>query len=294
MSNTPIVLFRKSVISKVEQTEELTAIRSNGFDVLDLRTKLVQYPEETLVIPRFFLWPHHNEVIDDIVESGCVPINGKHATNYLRDILSYQEDLGPDLTPWSYPWNQFLMMQMGSNTNLALKACPWPTSGGFVLKTREKSMKERWSTHMFAKNFEETKLRAANLFAAGHSPEDVVVRPHVLLNKLTNDQLPGSCPVSEEYRVFVLDGKVIAAGHYWPENIDQPADMSFLDDIIPKTIAKLNPRSSLVDDLRFYVIDVAMTASGDWIVVELNDGCTAGLPANVDADSFYKTLRASL
>ena len=204
MSNIPIVLFRKGVISKVEQTEELTAIQSNGFDVLDLRTKLVQYPEETLVIPRFFLWPHHNEVIDDIVESGCVPINGKHATNYLRDILSYQEDLGPDLTPWSYPWNQFLMMQMGSHTNLALKACPWPISGGFVLKTREKSMKERWSTHMFAKNFEETKVIAANLFAAGHSPEDVVVRPHVLLNKLTNDQLPGCATIL--YATHIFDG----------------------------------------------------------------------------------------
>lgn len=287
------ILYRKGVISRLDQADEFAAIASNNIPLIHLRTDLLDAPHSALVVPRFFLWPHHTEVIKDIENIGHQTINSAEATSYLRDILTYQEDLGPELTPWSYPWNIFPGMQLHSR-NIVSMACTWETSGGFVLKTREKSMKERWSTHMYAASFEETKSVAANLFAAGHAPEDVVVRPHVILNKLSEETLPGQIPASEEYRVFVLDGKVLVQGHYWPENTDHAADMSY-EPFLEKVIAKLSDqRSVMVDGLRFYVIDIAKTASGEWVVIELNDACSAGLPADVSPQEFYSKLKDHL
>jgi hypothetical protein len=292
-NNKPTILYRKGVISRQEQAAELDAItQSDNFSLIYSRTDLLDAPGRTLVIPRFFLWPHHTEVIQDIENIGHEPINSAEATSYLRDILTYQEDLGPELTPWSYPWNMFVQMQL-RRTNIATSACPWKTSGGFVLKTREKSMKERWATHMFAQDFDQTKSVAANLFAAGHSPEGIVVRPHVLLNKLSDDTLPGNIPASEEYRVFVLDGNVLVQGHYWPENTEFAADRSY-EPFLESVITKLNSQRTMVDGLRFYVIDIAKTLAGDWIVIELNDGCSAGLPADVSPQTFYDKLHQSL
>jgi len=45
--------------------------------------------------------------------------------------------------------------------------------------------------------------------------------------------------------------------------------------------------------VRFFVIDVARTAEGKWIVVELNDGQQSGLSA-IKPDDLYKNLKDSL
>lgn len=43
------------------------------------------------------------------------------------------------------------------------------------------------------------------------------------------------------------------------------------------------------DEVPFYVVDVAKTDEGNWIVIELNDGQMSGLSAN-PPKIFYKNL----
>jgi hypothetical protein len=43
----------------------------------------------------------------------------------------------------------------------------------------------------------------------------------------------------------------------------------------------------------YYVIDVAKTAAGKWILIELNDGQMSGLSDN-DPDVLYSNLKKSL
>jgi len=43
----------------------------------------------------------------------------------------------------------------------------------------------------------------------------------------------------------------------------------------------------------FFSMDVAQTASGEWIVIELGDGQVSGLPPQMDAKAFYHALQGS-
>ena len=43
------------------------------------------------------------------------------------------------------------------------------------------------------------------------------------------------------------------------------------------------------DKVDFYAVDVALTSDGEWIVIELNDGCLSGLSAN-NPDVLYQKL----
>jgi hypothetical protein len=54
----------------------------------------------------------------------------------------------------------------------------------------------------------------------------------------------------------------------------------FLDKVIAR-VAK---------HIRFWVVDVARTASGEWLVIELNDGAQSGL-SEIEPAAFYRELR---
>jgi hypothetical protein len=47
------------------------------------------------------------------------------------------------------------------------------------------------------------------------------------------------------------------------------------------------------DNVNFFVMDVALTESGRWIVIELNDGQMAGLSEN-DPDVLYGNMKKML
>jgi hypothetical protein len=44
---------------------------------------------------------------------------------------------------------------------------------------------------------------------------------------------------------------------------------------------------------RFYAADVAKLESGGWLLVELNDGGSAGIPEGGSPEAFYLSLRAA-
>ena len=109
----------------------------------------------------------------------------------------------------------------------------------------------------------------------------LVFREHVSFRALGVHPKSGM-PLSEEHRVFVLDGEPIFITEYWEDFAyagDAPPIDQFRD--VLRTVRS-----------RFFTADLALTDSGQWLIVELGDGQVAGLPEHVDVAEFYERLAA--
>lgn len=116
--------------------------------------------------------------------------------------------------------------------------------------------------------------------------EGLVFREFVEFESLTTHSKSGM-PLTREYRLFVLNGKIILTIPYWEEGDYVKQD----DDQLPLTWMSevaLNVQS------RFFTMDIARRVDGSWSIVELGDGQVAGLPARADVLAFYRTLAAGI
>jgi hypothetical protein len=87
-------------------------------------------------------------------------------------------------------------------------------------------------------------------------------------------------PLTEEHRVFWLDGVPIFWAPYWAESdhrVSRPPIEEF-------TAVAAEVRS------RFFTMDLARRRDGDWMIVEIGDGQVSGLPRKSDATGFYGAL----
>jgi hypothetical protein len=102
-------------------------------------------------------------------------------------------------------------------------------------------------------------------------------------------------PITEEYRIFVCNGKVISKEFYWESYIDDVKELSkeqpnvnnipqeFIQGIIDRVGKSIN----------FFVVDVAKTQAGKWIIIEFNDGQMSGLSGN-DPFILYENLSKAI
>jgi hypothetical protein len=96
-------------------------------------------------------------------------------------------------------------------------------------------------------------------------------------------------PIAVEFRFFVLYGVVVASGFYWSNHVgDLPEIPS--PSMVPEEFLHL-AIDKVKDQVNFFVMDVALTESGNWIVVELNDGQMSGL-SEVNPDLLYENMKA--
>jgi hypothetical protein len=260
----PVIYFRESLV----EPEELEAAR-RYFRVITQRTHARR---GELVIPRFSALPHNKELCLDLEELGCTPINTYRQHCYVADLRNWYYDLA-ELTPRTW----FALDQI-------------PDEGPFFLKGATNSRKLLWETHAYA----EDKLAAGQVFmrlaqdtTIGVQP--IYVRKYVPLNRLATGL--NSLPVSEEFRFFFLGGQQIASGFYWSSHVDE-LDRVYTPDVVPQ--AFVNEVVQLVrPHIHFWVADIARTADGDWILIELNDGQQAGL-SEIRPDEFYGSLAEAL
>jgi hypothetical protein len=107
----------------------------------------------------------------------------------------------------------------------------------------------------------------------------LVFREFVPLQALAAHATSGM-PLTQEYRIFILDGVPLITAEYWVEGAYDGE----------------NPPANLFNDIakqvrsRFFTMDVARRADGGWIIVELGDGQVAGIPDRMSADAFYTAL----
>lgn len=265
---TPIVYFRPDLAFDEERKAA-----ERHFTVVGRRTALMTACESgALAIPRYSALPYNKELCEDLEALGAVPINTYRQHCYTADLRNWYHDLG-EVTPRTW----FAMDQL-------------PDEGPFVLKGQTNSKKFLWDTHMFARDRREAMevfCRLSNDGTVGH--QQIYARQYVPLRKL--DQGLHGLPISEEYRFFVLDGMLVAGGFYWASHSEDLAGKFDVGNVpshfIDYVISRVSPK------VRFWVMDIARTEAGDWIVVEINDGQQSGLSC-IDPDFFYSSLALQL
>jgi hypothetical protein len=256
----PIIYYRKSLMDKQE-----LEIANNFFTTTDLISRI---KTQELVIGRFSLWPFYVDQQRELELLGCKLINSYNEHLYVADLQNYIYDL-KELTPRTWSNLQNL-----------------PDNMKFVLKGETNSRKGQWKTDMFA----EDKKQAINVYFrllddSLIGQQKIYIREYIPLNKLL-DGVNGM-PVTKEFRFFVAYGQILCGAFYWQNYVD---DLQFIPDINEVPASFLQKVIDKIDNqCNFYTIDVAQAQSGEWIVIELNDGQFSGLSCNSPID-LYKNL----
>lgn len=263
------ILYRKPEMSDTEFAS------ANRF-FTTTNTRVILFPSTFQVIGRYSVWPNYKELWNDISIQGGTLINTIEQNDFVTDVMNWEHVLS-GMTPKT--WNR-------------LEDIP---EGKFVLKGKWKSRKDKWNTHMYA----ESRRDAIDVYCRLQEDtfigvDTIYVREYIPLKTLLIGL--NGLPVTEEYRFFVLDGKVLCGGFYWQnymDDIDEDISYSLSAENVPTSFLN-NVISVIGDNIRFYSLDVARTENGNWIVVELNEGQQSGLPVLVSEDCLYKPMRELL
>lgn len=267
----PNILLRPQFASS---KEELKAINEN-FVVFKSR---MSASGGQLIIGRYSVLPFYKELENDLSTVGAKLINSYSQHRYVADVGSYTEDLY-DLTfrTWNFSDFQYI-----------------PDNIPLILKGETNSKKNAWNTHMFASNRKEAiqvyrRLMEDTLI----SEQQIYCREYVPLVKLNADdnESVGNLPITKEFRFFVAYGEILCGGFYWSnyaEELDKNKKLPSVDEVPQEFLKKVIDK--VKDKVNFFVVDVAQTQSGQWIVVELNDGQCSGL-SECDPFVLYKKLK---
>lgn len=221
-----------------------------------------------IVIGRYSVYPFYSDQEKDLEYIGAGFINSYYQHRYIADLQNYVYDL-KELTPRT--WDNLESL---------------PETGPFILKGETNSRKSNWKRDMFAEDKKaaiEVYSRLSDDSLIGY--QKIYIRQYVPLVTYTTGI--GGMPVTKEFRFFVAYGEVISGAYYWQTHVDELSEVPSPDEVpkefLREVIKRVNNQSN------FYTIDVAQAVSGEWIVIELNDGQMAGLSCN-KAEVLYKNL----
>jgi hypothetical protein len=260
----PVVLFRPVDMDD----DELSACKKQ-FPTFRERTAI--QPDD-LVICRYSCLPFFEAIQADVDYVGAKLINNYREHNYIADIRNWVEDL-KDLTPKT--WYRLEDID---------------EEGPYVLKGKTNSRKADWSNMMYAKDLHAArevywKLSTDGLI--GH--QEICIRKFVPLHTYITGL--NGIPVTKEFRFFCLYGQILCGAFYWSNYVDdlpsepkpEPKHYEFVQKILDRVKHRTN----------FVVIDIAETAAGDEIVVELNDAQMSGLSMN-DPNKLYVAIAEAI
>lgn len=250
-----------------DTSKEETEVMHKYFKCVQNRTKVL--PGE-LCIARYSALPWYKDLEEDLENIGAKLINTYKQHRWIADIGNWVNDL-EDLTPKT--WRNL--------DDVPDSAFP------IVVKGETNSKKFLWDTHMFAKDRISASSVVCRLQEDGFIGEQwCYFRKYTPLKKLM-DGFRG-LPVTNEFRVFVCDGRVISKGYYWANWYEDLPAKPDVDEIPDGFLREITER--IGNKACFYVVDVAQTQEGEWIVIELNDGQMSGLSMN-DPETLYRNLR---
>ncbi|WP_293914900.1 MULTISPECIES: ATP-grasp domain-containing protein [unclassified Sphingobacterium] len=154
-----------------------------------------------------------------------------------------------------------------------------------ILKDYVKSEKHNWETACYVADASDAdKLKKSILTLVElrdkYLNEGIVVREFIELNSLTLHSKSGM-PLTEEYRLFFCNNKLIGSYDYWEEGeykLERPDTVEF--EKIAKQIKS-----------NFFSMDIARQKNGKFIIIELGDGQVAGLPDKTNIKEFYRQLK---
>jgi hypothetical protein len=230
-------------------------------------------PPGNIVIPRYSMLPFAKELEIDIRNMGSKLINSYQQHRYVAELRNWYYDL-EGLTPKTW----FRLQDIEGE-------------GPFVLKGSTNSKKFSWNTHMYAPDRKAAGDVYMRLLEDGLTgTQDIVVREFVKLRNY--GKMECGIPISHEFRCFFYKDVLLTKAFYWSNEIDDIEDHQVVYDNIPPDFLK-KVAGIVAPNINFWVVDVAETEAGEWIVVELNDGCMSGLSMN-DPKVLYSRLKEEI
>ena len=223
-----------------------------------------------LVVGRYSVLPFYDALEQDLAGRDCRLINTYEQHRWIANFDYYSTFRG--VTPESWSDAEF-------------DAAP---EGPFVLKGRGSSFKHKWSELMFARDKADAARKAAVLRATPVvAQQGLLFRRYIPLEAFgTTDS---GLPIANEWRFFFVGERPVCHGYYWSRVA--PGAVPAIDDAGIAFARECARR--VAGRATFFVADIARTAEGQWILVELNDGQTSG-PLGLDADVFYRALRVAV
>jgi hypothetical protein len=264
----PIVIYRSSLLEK----EELRA----AMHYFECNPSRMAARRGDLVIARYSAVPFYDEQERDFSISGAKMINSLAEHRYVWDMRNWAEDL-KGLTPETWYDTAWI---------------PPEEKGPFVLKGQTYSRKQDWKSHCFAKDREamhEVHWRLCRDGLLVPDKQSIYIRKYVPLKTFMlglNDM-----PVTNEFRFFVAYQQILCGAYYWQNYVDELPQVPDANQVPKEFLDKVIKRVG--NKIPFYVVDVGETESGDWIVIELNDGQMSGLSCN-DPAVLYAQLKVAI
>lgn len=258
----PVILFRKSM-----DIESEIKVAQKYLDVVDSRVNL----SNRLVIGRYSVLPFYHELEKDLRLQNSQLVNSTLDHQYIANFDYYW-----DVALWT-PKSYFNLQDV-------------PKDGGpFVIKGRTNSRKHQWKEKMFAPDYADLVKKYLD---AGHDPliqdQGVVIRDFVPLQKF-GEGINGLA-FANEWRFFFYKNTLLSYGYYWSSGEVIPSK----DQLDPQAIAKAQEIATVVSErVNFFVLDLAKTETGEWILIEINDGQMSGLSEN-DPEELYSNLAQAL
>jgi len=255
------ILFRRSE----DMEEEYEALLRSDCQSTQY---LLRVPPSTRVIGRYSCLPFYKEVESELSLIGSQLINTYDQHRYIADIENWYGDLRPYTPETWFTWHNL-------------------PSGSFVVKGRTNSRKFQWNRQMFCESKADVSRVVSTLLDDSLvRDQGLCVRQYAPLKRF--DTGINGLPITNEWRVFCYRSKVLIGDYYWSNYADtQPYTWDELPDAALKLLEAVVQIVSKRTE--FYVVDIAETERGDWIVIELNDGQMSGL-SMIDPDSFYKEI----
>jgi hypothetical protein len=224
-----------------------------------------------LVIGRYSVLPHYAELERDLNLVGSRLINTYEQHRWIVSFDYYQQLA--EFTPETWDDENIHQCQF---------------AGPFVVKGKMKSRKWQWKSLMFAPTKRDALRIGQRLMEDSEIGEQgIVYRRFVPLKTfgLGKDGLPQT----NEWRFFYYGTQRLSYAYYWPGSnyLDQAAitkDALALADRIAGIVAPFVP---------FFVLNLAETEAGEWILIEVNDAQQA-VPSEHDLDELYRSLRQAI
>ena len=296
--------------TKIDQAfdREYRAAVGAGFDtaVVNVDTPYVGgvplRPGETAIYRGWMLsLTRYTELYQLLWERGVKLINSPAEYKYAHELPGWYDDLGGS-TPKTV-WFGGAHCGRGA---WGPQEADWPEivtevqrvlgDGPYIVKDFVKSRKHEWEEACFIEGPGDIE-RVAKCFLERQGEDLVgglVFREFVTLKEVGQHPKSG-IPLFDELRTWTVRGAPLINHTYWgPDEggaIVVPRGLITFVDLYGEG----DPKTKLVSwrvKSNFYTMDIAMLKGGGWVVIELGDGQVAGLPDHVDAELFYRDLRA--
>lgn len=271
----PVILMRDSLTEENE-----LQIASQYFEVHHSRMTI---PPGSLVVGRYSVLPYYGELEYDLTVNNSWLLNTHHQHKWIADARSWSSPgtTLEGLTPRSWEETDFWHLP----------------EGAYVVKGLTNSRKHQWLTRMFAPD-KASVLKVANSLRDDTllSEQGLIAREYVPLKKL-GEGLNG-LPITNEWRTFWLaTGRTgsrsvqeIAHGFYWSSHSEV---LDVANYPIEAQRVAIAAAELVAEEASFFVLDLAETEDGRWIVIEVNDGQMSGL-SMIDPEEFYSNLHDAL